>query len=742
MQLTEVAKGASILAILDAARRRKFYVIVPALVLTVCVGAFASRLPNSYRAQALLAVERPPASDLLRMGGTPGPPGIQEQLRVIRETLFARPLLQEVLKEFTLYGPATDPDWATEDMKKRIRIQVEGTDAFYIGFEDGDRQAVAEVANRLAELFVKSTSASQEQNVEEAAGLLDQELARLRDKLADEDEEIKEYKQKVGEELPEHLGTNLKLVEALEMRLQAKRDSIGENQARRAQVLEEMKGLQKEPAQEIQRELPVEEPTAEQKALDEKRLKLKELEAKYTEQYPEIPRLRKEIADLEQAVAASPRRKSRSDATAAASRRYPGPDASMRYLALKGELEGIDQRLRSYAPEEKALQAEIASLRQRVASAPKHERALAEMTREQALTRSQYQGLLEKQNEMKMAERLRQKGQSLVFKVVEPASVPSAPSSPKRERILLLGFVGSLGLGVVLAFLVEQLDTSFDSADDFKTFTNLPLLAVIPSVRSKSRSGRKLPEGGKGDPHLPQPNLRHLQKNRVVTVTDPGAIASEQYSILAMKLRWHLGEAPSRVLTVTSASGGEGKTLTAVNLSFALAESGLGKVLLLDADLRKPRTHEYLGIEPRPALSNLLQDPERDIYREAVRLKDLFVIPGGSDFENPVGVLGSERMRRLVERLRLEFRFIVLDAPPILPIADPQVLAGYADGVLLVVRARRTRRELFKHAIESFRATNVLGVVLNGADYAGSRYARAYEYYRRTYYKQNIRTGT
>src|SRR5437867_3146718 len=159
----------------------------------------------------------------------------------------------------------------------------------------------------------------------------------------------------------------------------------------------------------------------------------------------------KEIADLEQAVAAGPRRKSRSDTTAAASRRYPGPDASMRYLALKGELEGIDQRLRSYAPEEKALQAEIASLRQRVASAPRHERALAEMMREQALTRSQYQGLLEKQNEMKMAERLRQKGQSLVFKVVEPASVPSAPSSPKRERILLLGFVGSLGLGVVLA---------------------------------------------------------------------------------------------------------------------------------------------------------------------------------------------------------------------------------------------------------------------------------------------------
>src|SRR5439155_26400254 len=116
------------------------------------------------------------------------------------------------------------------------------------------------VANRVTELFVKSTYATKEQNVEEADGILDQERAQLRDKLADEDEEIKEYKQKVGEELPEHLGTNLKLVEAQKMRLQAKRDSIGENEARRAQVLEEMKGLQKEPAKEIQRELPVEQP--------------------------------------------------------------------------------------------------------------------------------------------------------------------------------------------------------------------------------------------------------------------------------------------------------------------------------------------------------------------------------------------------------------------------------------------------------------------------------------------------
>ena len=196
------------------------------------------------------------------------------------------------------------------------------------------------------------------------------------------------------------------------------------------------------------------------------------------------------------------------------------------------------------------------------------------------------------------------------------------------------------------------------------------------------------------------------------------------------------------MLALTSASGGEGKTLTSVNLSLALAEACAGKVILVDADLRKPSVHEYLGIEPGNGLSSLLQDPERDINTEIKKIKNLFVLPGGSDFANPVATLGSEGMRSLIDRLRQEFRFVVLDSPPILPIADSQVLAGYADGVALVLRARSTRRELFQSAVESFRAPNLLGVVLNDADLRNSRYARAYAYYKRNYYKRNMLTGT
>ena len=307
---------------------------------------------------------------------------------------------------------------------------------------------------------------------------------------------------------------------------------------------------------------------------------------------------------------------------------------------------------------------------------------------------------------------------------------------------------------MVLALLREHLDTSFAGVDEFKSFTNLPVLAVIPTVSTrperlkKSRAIRKNHsstvhlDGVQAGVQVLQPKIKHLQKNRVVMLTDPGAIAAEQYSILAIKLRFHLGEGPSRVLALTSASGGEGKTLTSVNLSLALAEACAGKVILVDADLRKPSVHEYLGIEPGNGLSSLLQDPERDINTEIKKIKNLFVLPGGSDFANPVATLGSEGMRSLIDRLRQEFRFVVLDSPPILPIADSQVLAGYADGVALVLRARSTRRELFQSAVESFRAPNLLGVVLNDADLRNSRYARAYAYYKRNYYKRNMLTGT
>ena len=186
-----------------------------------------------------------------------------------------------------------------------------------------------------------------------------------------------------------------------------------------------------------------------------------------------------------------------------------------------------------------------------------------------------------------------------------------------------------------------------------------------------------------------------------------------------------------RVLLVTSAAGGEGKSVTALNLSLALASSLEGRVLLIDGDLRRPQVHKRLGLNPAKGFSDLLLRPDGDVNSYVSKFQDLYVITGGAEAVNPVGLLASRRAAEILARLRKEFQFIVLDSPPIVPIADSHILAGLSDGVMIVVRARRTPRELFRRAIESLGASNVLGVVLNDIEYGDTRYGYAYEYYQR-----------
>ncbi len=156
-------------------------------------------------------------------------------------------------------------------------------------------------------------------------------------------------------------------------------------------------------------------------------------------------------------------------------------------------------------------------------------------------------------------------------------------------------------------------------------------------------------------------------------------------------------------------------------------------MLLVESDLRKPRVHEYLGLRPTRGFSDLLLRPEGNLAEHIWRIKDLFLMPGGTSLSNPVELLTSPATRQVLERLRSEFGFILIDAPPVLPIVDTHVLAGVVDGMVVVVRARYTKRELFQRAMESFQAPNIIGAVVNDIDYERSRYAYAYKYYSKNY---------
>jgi capsular exopolysaccharide synthesis family protein len=286
------------------------------------------------------------------------------------------------------------------------------------------------------------------------------------------------------------------------------------------------------------------------------------------------------------------------------------------------------------------------------------------------------------------------------------------------------------------------MDSSFETIEEVQQFTNIPVLSAIPNI-ANSLPKIRLPRNGHGplrlgdlkirDGGINQEQRRRLQAHRLTVFSDPQSIPSQQYGITTLKLlRWR-EQTGGSVLVVTSAAGGEGKSLTALNLAMSLASAVEGRVLLVDCDLRRPQVHERLGIEKPQGLSDLLALTDCDVFPFISTVGNLHVMTGGSQLGDTGGILSMRRTREVLARLREEYQMIILDSPPIVPVADSHFLAGLADGVILVVRARQTRRELLQRAVESLGSTNVLGVVLNDVEFGDTRYAYAYRYYQRHY---------
>jgi len=220
--------------------------------------------------------------------------------------------------------------------------------------------------------------------------------------------------------------------------------------------------------------------------------------------------------------------------------------------------------------------------------------------------------------------------------------------------------------------------------------------------------------------------------NNLVTVVEPKSIAAEQYRSLRTKVEQSMKEKGYRTFQLTSATRGEGKTLTTVNLALVMAQQVKKKTVLVDTDLRKPRVHHALGIQDaRQGLSDILQDNLNiEVCTIKSRFHGLYVIPAGKTPKNPSELIGSQRMQNLINRLRQDFDCVFFDSPPVIPVADPNILCSMVDGLIFVLRAEQTPREALDKALEILDATNVLGFVLNAVEATFSnRYYYQYYYY-------------
>ena len=376
--------------------------------------------------------------------------------------------------------------------------------------------------------------------------------------------------------------------------------------------------------------------------------------------------------------------------------------------------------------------------------------------REVETNRQLYDNLLQRVKEAGVAAAMRASN----IRVVDPAKPPRRAHKPDHAVNSALGLLGGIFLGVAFVFISDRADRTLRQPGDSTNYLRVPELGIIPAGLAysvqRSKGGRKLAAGKrrKSQPSssiLIEPGAKGTNDGSGETVEltawqqKPTLVAESFRAALTSILFTGQNGAHPRLLVITSPSPGEGKTTVVTNLAICLAEINR-KVLLIDADMRKPRVHKVFGVPNQWGLSDLLrgagsldQGVSLEDFAVKTQVPGLHVLPSGTPTHSIPNLLHSPRTSELLRRAREEFDSVLIDTPPMMQISDARVLGQMADAVILVLRAGRTTRGTAKAAADRFfeDGTHLLGTILNSWDPKtnGYGYYDSYRYY--DYYYSN-----
>ena len=347
--------------------------------------------------------------------------------------------------------------------------------------------------------------------------------------------------------------------------------------------------------------------------------------------------------------------------------------------------------------------------------------------------RTLYEGLLQKLKEAGVTAGLRSNN----IRQVDIARTPAGPAEPNIPRNL--GFALALGLtsGIGLAFLLEGIDNTVRTPEQAQLISGLPSLGMIPLG---SRTAAEANPTGLSV-------AASKEAVELITISRPQSQMSESYRALRTSLLLTSLGAPPKTILITSALPQEGKTTTSINTATVLAQKGT-RVLLIDADLRRPSIHKTLGMGPRAGLSNVLTGGTT-LQQATVRstlLPNLFILPAGTPPPNPAELLASSQMLDLLAELREQYDHIIVDTPPTLSVTDAVVLSTRSDAVVLVIRSGQTTKPALRRSRDILAQVNarVAGVLLNAVDLDSPDYYYYYEYqgkYGQRYYDEDMTGG-
>ncbi len=319
--------------------------------------------------------------------------------------------------------------------------------------------------------------------------------------------------------------------------------------------------------------------------------------------------------------------------------------------------------------------------------------------------------------------------------VTEIAIPPDAPEGPRRLMTVFAAMFLSTFFGMGLALLLEYLDDTIGSTEEVENYLQLPALAAIPTMDSMPK--RKLLLVGTDDEEDDNPH------SPLLISADPRSPLAEAYRHLRTSILLSTAGRAPRSLLITSSLPSEGKTTTATNTAISLAQTG-AKVLIIDADMRRPRLHMIFGIENGDGLSSLLASELSEIDVTKAIIQDdkskLSILTSGPIPPNPAELIGSEQMAALLKLLQSKYTHVVIDSPPIASFTDGVLIASLVDGVILVVHAGRSSRQVVRRSRQLLQeiGAKIFGVVLNNVNL---KTKDNYYYYQSYYHRSNYVSG-
>jgi succinoglycan biosynthesis transport protein ExoP len=360
------------------------------------------------------------------------------------------------------------------------------------------------------------------------------------------------------------------------------------------------------------------------------------------------------------------------------------------------------------------------------------------LQREVDTNRELYESVLERMKGVALAA----EAQASNIIILDPAELPTSPASPRKLEAVLRSASLALGFGIGLALLLDFLDNSLTTPDAVEKYLHLPNIGVIPSFTSTNGAvygSRKLAASTtkaiNGSPPIPELPARRSSKfgRELVGAMSPYSLIGEAYRTFRTALMLSRAGAPPRLVLFTSAHVGEGKTVTSTNSAVMFAHTG-ARVILIDADLRRPRVHRVLAMDNSIGLTEVLAGARKlhDVIHPT-NIDGLDLLASGMEPPNPTELLGSDKMREVLVQLSSEYDVVLIDSPPVLPVSDALLLSTMVDGVVVVVNSRKTSKQQVKAACTKleFARAKIFGVVLNQVDVRHPDYKYYSHYYKR-----------